>query len=51
MIRPLRRRHRRMLSGLFLLLVIAAAAALTQPAPAAGVERLPPLLSLPAGRR
>jgi len=42
MIRPLRRRHRWMISTLFLLLIIAAALALARPAPSARVDLLPP---------
>lgn len=44
MIRPLRRRHRWMISTLFLLLVIAAVLALAHPAPSARVDRLPPAI-------
>jgi hypothetical protein len=42
MIRPLRRRHRWMISTLFLLLVIAAALAAARPAPSARMDLLPP---------
>jgi hypothetical protein len=41
MIRPLRRRHRWVIPGLFLLLVIAAVLAITHPAPSAHVDALP----------
>ena len=44
MIRPLRRRHRWMIPGLFLLLVIAAVLALARPAPSARVDALPPAI-------
>jgi hypothetical protein len=42
MIRPLRRRHRWVIPGLFLLLVVAAVLAITHPAPSAQVDALPP---------
>ena len=41
MIRPLRRRHRWMISALFLLLVIATVLAVAHPAPSARVDALP----------
>jgi hypothetical protein len=41
MIRPLRRRHRWMISTLFLLLIIATVLAVARPAPSALVDRLP----------
>jgi hypothetical protein len=41
MIRPLRRRHRWIISMLFLLLVIATVLAVAHPAPSARVDRLP----------
>ena len=44
MIRPLRRRHRWMISTLFLLLVIATVLAVARPAPSAGVDLLPPAI-------
>ena len=44
MIRPLRRRHRWMISTLFLLLVIATVLAVARPAPSARVDRLPPAI-------
>jgi hypothetical protein len=44
MIRPLRRRHRWIISTLFLLLVIAAALAVAHPAPSARVDLLPPAI-------
>ena len=40
MIRPLRRRHRWMISTLFLLLVIATVLAVARPAPSARVDRI-----------
>ena len=49
MIRPLRRRHRWMIPGLFLLLVIAAVLALARPAPSARVDALPPAVVGAAG--
>ena len=49
MIRPLRRRHRWMIPGLFLLLVIAAVLALARPAPSARVDALPPAIGGAAG--
>lgn len=49
MIRPLRRRHRWVIPGLFLLLVIAAVLALTHPAPSARVDALPPAIVDAAG--
>ena len=49
MIRPLRRRHRWMIPGLFLLLVIAAVLALARPAPSARVDALPPAVFGAAG--
>jgi hypothetical protein len=51
MIHPLRRRHRRMLSALFMLLVVAATVALVWPAPSARVEQLPALPSVADGYR
>jgi hypothetical protein len=44
MILPLRRRHRWMISTLFLLLVIATVLAVARPAPSARVDRLPPAI-------
>ena len=44
MIRPLRRRHRWVIPGLFLLLVIAAVLAITHPAPSARIDALPPAI-------
>jgi len=44
MIRPLRRRHRWMISTLFLLLVIATVLAVARPAPSARVDLLPPAI-------
>ena len=44
MIRPLRRRHRWMISTLFLLLIIATVLAAARPAPSARVDRLPPAI-------
>jgi hypothetical protein len=44
MIRPLRRRHRWMISTLFLLLVIATVLAVAHPAPSARVDLLPPVI-------
>lgn len=44
MIRPLRHRHRWIISTLFLLLVIAAALAVARPAPSVRVDRLPPAI-------
>jgi len=44
MIRPLRRRHRWMISTLFLLLVIATALAVAHPPPSARVDLLPPAI-------
>lgn len=44
MIRPLRRRHRWMISMLFLLLVIATVLAVAHPAPSARVDLLPPVI-------
>lgn len=41
MIRPLRRRHRWMISTLFLLLLIATVLAVAHPAPSARVDVLP----------
>jgi hypothetical protein len=49
MIRPLRKRHRWLIPGLFLLLLAAAALAITHPAPSARVETLPPALAGAAG--
>ena len=45
MIRPLRRRHRWLIPGLFLLLLIAALLAITHPAPSAHVDTLPPVVA------
>lgn len=42
MIRPLRVRHRWMISTLFVLLIIAAVLAVAHPAPSARVDALPP---------
>lgn len=42
MIRPLRVRHRWMVSALFLLLIIATVLAVAHPAPSARVDALPP---------
>jgi len=44
MIRPLRRRHRWMISTLFVILVIATVLTVTHPAPSARVSALPPTL-------
>lgn len=41
MIRPLRRRHRWIVSGLFVLVIVAAALALSRPAPSALMDALP----------
>lgn len=41
MIRPLRRRHRWMISTLFLLLIIATVLAVAHPAPSTQVDALP----------
>ena len=49
MIRPLRRRHRRMISVLFVVLVIAAVLAVTHPAPSARVDVLPSAIVEAAG--
>ena len=49
MIRPLRRRHRWIIPGLFLLLVIAAVLAITHPAPSARIDALPPAIVGAAG--
>ena len=49
MIRPLRRRHRWVIPGLFLLLVVAAVLAIMYPAPVARVDALPPAIAGAAG--
>ena len=49
MIRPLRRRHRWIIPGLFLLLVVAALLAFNHPAPSARIDALPPAIVGTAG--
>ena len=49
MIRPLRRRHRWVIPGLFLLLVVATVLAITHPAPSARIDALPPAIVDAAG--
>jgi hypothetical protein len=49
MIRPLRRRHRWVIPGLFLLLVIAAVMAIMHPAPSPRINTLPPAIVGDAG--
>lgn len=44
MIRPLRRRHRWMIPGLFLIIGIGAWLAITHPAPSPRVDALPPAI-------
>ncbi len=51
MIRPLRRRHRRMLPTLFVLLVVAALLALAHPAPSARMDTLPPAIGRAEGSK
>ena len=49
MIRPLRRKHRWVIPGLFLLFVIAAVLAITHPAPSARIDALPQAIVGTAG--
>ena len=49
MIRPLRRRHRWVIPGLFLLLAIAAVLAIMHPAPSSRIDALPPAIIGAAG--
>ena len=49
MIRPLRRRHRWIIPGLFMLLVVATLLAIFHPAPSARIEALPAAIGGSAG--